>query len=314
MGRSCVSQARDLRWRRCAAAMNTRILVAALCICSAWARFDADVQRVASTRPRSAEVESGTTRHPQAEWRRLSVFSQGSSFDEIQCNSSCNASSPTRYVCSDADKRNCDLTEIPFRSTLSDTHIAIMTSTFFVTLLFYVVLVGMSFRRQQAFLDALPRRRLPLGRDMLSPKMHKVIVDETARVASDACSMKPARADVAHPADLMWVTLPEEEDQGERSINPRTEITKSFVIIEKVAQRWDPSLQRGRNQSVRDFMVRLRERCRVISSTQSNAYTDFYEKARFSEEVITLDEYNRFTDVSLHLVSVLLDSARARDA
>ena len=94
----------------------------------------------------------------------------------------------------------------------------------------------------------------------------------------------------------------------------RAEHDAQVEIIEKVAQRWDPSLQRGRNQSVRDFMVRLRERCRGISSTQSNAYTDFYEKARFSEEVITLDEYNRFTDVSLHLVSVLLDSARARDA
>ena len=303
---------------------TSRVLLLTLCACDVWAFRSSSVSSSAAHGGEEVRWQQLAARHPEAvSWlplRRLSVFSQGSSFEEAQCNSSCNATSAIRMTsaCNDADRRNCDLTEIPFRSTLSDTHIAIMASTFFVTLLFYVVLVGMSFRRQQAFLDALPRRRLPLGRDLLSPKMHKVIVDETARVASEECSMAPAREDVSNPADVMWVTLPEEEGGGGggESVNPRIEIIKSFVILEKVAQRWDASLVRGRNQSVRDFVALLRERCRnSISSTQSNAYVDFYEQARFSEEVITREEYNRFTDVSLHLVQVLFDNdKRQQDA
>ena len=131
------------------------------------------------------------------------------------------------------------------RKEMTTTHIIIIGCVVSVVLLTYMLASQLAFRRQHAYLDKLPHKRLPLGREDLSQKMHKIVVDESARCESDACSIAPpAPCATSLPADGGWgiPRLAASED-GSALTHFRTSITKSFIVLEEFVKELSAIIQ-----------------------------------------------------------------------
>eukprot|EP00937_MAST-01D_sp_MAST-1D-sp2_P007188 g7188.t1 len=276
--------------------------------------------------------------------RRLSsIFVDDSRFANVTCNPTCSAEAVgnllgSPYLLQQMDlkelrdslvvvhNRNCSLEALSdckmylelqlmgtLRKEMTTIHIVMICCVVAVTLLVYMCLMQLEYRRQQAYLNKLPHEGLPVGRNQLSQTMHKVIVEESARLASEACSMQPAEN--APPADRGWGVPQLSEDKALTHF--RTSIINSFFVLEKESQKFDEYFSRLYNQSVRDFMAVLKQRFKDISTKLCTEYVECYEKARFSEEPISVEEYNEFQQIWLELVMFIKSqpiNPKAREA
>ena len=211
------------------------------------------------------------------------------------------------------------------RKEMTTTHTIIIGCVMSVVLLTYMLASQLAFRRQHAYLDKLPHKRLPLGREDLSQKMHKIVVDESARCESDACSIAPpAPCATSLPADGGWgiPRLAASED-GSALTHFRTSIIKSFIVLEKAfAQRMQmqhqhqhlrgcgaPVLAPATAAIMRCGAVRPLRRCATTCAVCASGCPRYPARSRastwsitFSEEHISLEAYNQFQALSLNLV------------
>ena len=166
---------------------------------------------------------------------------------------------------------------------------------------------------------------LPLGREDLSQKMHKIVVDESARCEFDACSIAPpAPCASSLPAGGGWgiPRLAASED-GSALTHFRTSIIKSFIVLEEAfAQRMQmqhqhqhlrgcgaPVLAPATAAIMRCGAVRPLRRCATTCAVCASGCPRYPARSRastwsitFSEEHISLEAYNQFQALSLNLV------------
>eukprot|EP01133_Synstelium_polycarpum_P015469 gene15469-18361_t len=82
----------------------------------------------------------------------------------------------------------------------------------------------------------------------------------------------------------------------------KTSIAKSWIILERAAIHYSADLRREPKTCIRDYVNMLLDRCPHMNRTLARLYIDNYERARFSEEEFTLDEYTRFMTKFLVLI------------
>ena len=89
------------------------------------------------------------------------------------------------------------------------------------------------------------------------------------------------------------------------------DVGSAWGSTEKAAVERDPSWERQEHQSVREYLQSLAERL-PLDRVAVDVYADLYEKARFSEEELTLDEYSVAMNAFVTLMQVYVGSRHRR--
>lgn len=85
------------------------------------------------------------------------------------------------------------------RYGLTIVHLLILVLVWLSALLLYAIYWRVCDRRLAAQLRATPSKRLPVGRDLLSSRMHRIVVRAAARVAGDELLTPPPQAPLVPP-------------------------------------------------------------------------------------------------------------------
>ncbi|EGG20089.1 hypothetical protein DFA_07206 [Cavenderia fasciculata] len=164
--------------------------------------------------------------------------------------------------------------------------IFIVAGMLFIT----VSMIQLRTRLKANMIDRIPRKIMPFLRPGdLSHKQRTTILNELVKSKQTASQIKPQIGD--HPIGHLGWGAPTSEYA---KVHFKTSIAKSWIILERAAIHYDPSLVRESKMCIRDYVNMLTDRCSHLNRSLARIYIDTYERARFSEDEFTLDEYSTF--------------------
>eukprot|EP01132_Coremiostelium_polycephalum_P004052 gene4052-5074_t len=182
--------------------------------------------------------------------------------------------------------------------TFSFQHFIIILLVFAAMIFISFSLVQLRVRIKNSLIDRIPRKIMPFLRPGdLSEKQRSIILNQLVKSKQTQSRIQPPIGDspIGH---LGWGAPGSEYAK----VHFKTSISKSWIILERAATHYNPTLKRESKLCIRDYVQFLQQSCPHIEKSIFDLYIDYYEKARFSEEEFTLDEYSRFMSKFLVLV------------
>ncbi|GAM21477.1 hypothetical protein SAMD00019534_046520, partial [Acytostelium subglobosum LB1] len=167
-------------------------------------------------------------------------------------------------------------------------HFLIILVVFGAFLALSIIMVQLRIKLKNIMIDRIPRKIMPFLRPGdLSHKQRTIILNELVR--SKQLVVKPSigESPISH---LGWGSPGSEYSK----VHFKTSIAKSWIILERAAVHFNADLKRQAKMCMRDYVNMLLDRCPHMNRSLARFYVDAYEKARFSEQEFTLDEYTHF--------------------
>lgn len=187
------------------------------------------------------------------------------------------------------------------REQLTAVHVSIMFGLFILTFLLYVLISTVRQHRISRRVNAIPngRLRVPVGRKDMSKRIHKQVVDQFARMTSDSALALPAPA---NPIDRFgWGRSEDRERKVHLKLHHKSNVVRSFGLLESAVLAKYPSMARKRNQTVRDYLALLKAAFPGVTPGDSSgasaawdAYIEAYERAKYGDAEFTAAEYEQF--------------------
>ncbi|KYQ93557.1 hypothetical protein DLAC_04927 [Tieghemostelium lacteum] len=153
-------------------------------------------------------------------------------------------------------------------------------------------LIQLRIRIRNNMVDRIPRKIMPFLRPGdLSNKQRTTILNGIVNSKHIQSQIQPVVGDspIGH---LGWGA----PDSEYPNTHFKTFISKSYIVLESVATHFNASLKRSPNTCIRDYVELLLDRCEFLDEKLAYLYIDTYEKARFSEDEFTEQEYTHFKE------------------
>jgi len=180
---------------------------------------------------------------------------------------------------------------------LTTTHLIIMIIVFTLVLIVCFFVIPIRYRERSKAVSRIPRDIMPFLRPGdLSTKHRKTILNELV-LAKGTVVTPPIRA-AKMTGHLGW-GIPGTEYS---KVHFKTSVAKSYLILERAAMHKDKHLARPSAMCIRDYMTFLEQNCAGLNRNLCRFYLETYERARFSEDEFTLDEYTNFMAKFLVLI------------
>ncbi|KAN0019391.1 hypothetical protein ACTFIU_002599 [Dictyostelium citrinum] len=156
-------------------------------------------------------------------------------------------------------------------------------------------LIQVRIRLKNRMIDRIPRKIMPFLRPGdLSNKQRTIILNEIVRSKQIQSKIEPtmiggnsAASNIGH---LGWGPPNSEYSK----VHFKTSISKSWIVLESAATHYSSHLKKDPKSCIRDYIEFLLEQCPQLDRKHANHYIDIYEKARFSDQEFTLEQYTQF--------------------
>eukprot|EP01028_Stygiella_incarcerata_P006127 TRINITY_DN2508_c0_g1_i2.p1 TRINITY_DN2508_c0_g1~~TRINITY_DN2508_c0_g1_i2.p1 ORF type:complete len:245 (-),score=59.00 TRINITY_DN2508_c0_g1_i2:864-1598(-) len=139
----------------------------------------------------------------------------------------------------------------------------------------------------------IPRKYIPIEKSNLPRGMYRTIQEEL--MTSVVLEMQPNPDEVCH---VGWG----DPNSEFKNIHFKSSLARSPALISKALIRSRPEWVGRKDMTVREHLEFLREQCPYLSVTACQAYVEGYERARYSDEEFTMEDY---TDFMKHTFSIL---------
>jgi len=127
----------------------------------------------------------------------------------------------------------------------------------------------------------------------VSTKHRTVILNEL--IHSNSTVVEPILKEEDHMGYGIQISENQEE-KTQRLMHFKTTIATSYWALETVANHANPKLKRRNNMTVHDYVLFLLRNWPKLDNDLCFYYIETYERARFSNDEFTLEEYNEFMD------------------
>jgi len=175
--------------------------------------------------------------------------------------------------------------------SLSFTHLIIIGAVYSLVVIVFLCLVMRRWALRRARIKHIPRTVMPFLRPGdLPTRQRKHIVNML--VNSHETQLEPVYNEKDH---MGYGTIQMGEDTDTRTIHFKTAIAASHWILEAVASSGNHRLKRKPTMTVREYVIGLqKESDGRVSKQLCSFYIEAYERARFSPDEFTAEEYNEF--------------------
>ncbi|KAM9995317.1 hypothetical protein ACTFIY_001505 [Dictyostelium cf. discoideum] len=156
-------------------------------------------------------------------------------------------------------------------------------------------LIQVRIRLKNRMIDRIPRKIMPFLRPGdLSNKQRTIILNEIVRSKQIQSKIEPTmiggNSVASNIGHLGWGPPNSEYSK----VHFKTSISKSWIVLESAATHYSSHLKKDPKSCIRDYVEFLLEQCPQLDRHHANHYIDTYEKARFSDQEFTLEQYTQF--------------------
>ncbi|CAG8792444.1 32199_t:CDS:2, partial [Racocetra persica] len=172
-------------------------------------------------------------------------------------------------------------------------YVYIASGSYFLTGFVTVLLGWCRLNLVKKALSNIPKPFMPIKETDVPNSVFNLITDELKRVSMIAWTGEPKPEDVNLPG---WGRPGSDYD----GIHFKTSMINTFSLIEQNALK-NLSLKRQPSMSVQRYIDLLIEH-RVIDRGLGHAYVEGYERARFSEDEVSQEQYTQFMKLVFQLL------------
>lgn len=92
------------------------------------------------------------------------------------------------------------------------------------------------------------------------------------------------------------------DEHNVRGVHFKTSVAQSYLVLEEAASIPRPGLRHRNFRTIREFVLYLQGELPGITDEMVNNYIGHYERARFSDECFSAEDYADFMGVILEIV------------